>query len=157
MAREALTRLANAEKDALEGSDEPMDAAALADDIETSARDFGVELTVTRRVQEGTPRVPGRVARALVLAAMQAVANAVQHAEARALSVDVTGSAEPGGVTIRVRDAGRGFDVNAIPADRLGIRGSIIARVTAVGGRSTLDSSPAGTTVTLEWESGDRW
>lgn len=157
MAREALTRLANAEKDALEGSDEPMDAAALADDIETSARDFGVDLTVTRRVQEGTPRVPGRVARALVLAAMQAVANAVQHAEARALSVDVTGSAEPGGVTIRVRDAGRGFDVNAIPADRLGIRGSIIARVTAVGGRSTLDSSPAGTTVTLEWESGDRW
>ncbi|MDI9892060.1 MULTISPECIES: sensor histidine kinase [unclassified Microbacterium] len=157
MAREALTRLANAEKDALEGSDEPMDAAALADDIETSARDFGVELAVTRRVQEGTPRVPGRVARALVLAAMQAVANAVQHAEARALTVEVTGSAEPGGVTIRVRDAGRGFDVNAIPADRLGIRGSIIARVTAVGGRSTLDSSPAGTTVTLEWESGDRW
>jgi len=29
--------------------------------------------------------------------------------------------------------------------------------VTAVGGRSTVDSSPAGTTVTLEWESGDRW
>ncbi|SIR72148.1 sensor histidine kinase [Microbacterium sp. RURRCA19A] len=157
MAREALTRLANAEKDALEGSDEPMDAVALADDIETSARDFGVELAVTRRVQEGTPRVPGRVARALVLAAMQAVANAVQHAEARALTVEVSGSAEPGGVTIRVRDAGRGFDVNAIPADRLGIRGSIIARVTAVGGRSTVDSSPAGTTVTLEWESGDRW
>ncbi|RWR16392.1 ATP-binding protein [Microbacterium enclense] len=157
MAREALTRLANAEKDALEGSDEPMDAIALADDIETSARDFGVELVVSRRVQEGTPRVPGRVARALVLAAMQAVANAVQHAEARALTVEVAGSAEPGGVTIRVRDAGRGFDVNAIPADRLGIRGSIIARVTAVGGRSAVDSSPAGTTVTLEWESGDRW
>ncbi|MFM9745664.1 hypothetical protein ACKI2C_49770, partial [Streptomyces brasiliscabiei] len=82
MAREALTRLANAEKDALEGSDEPMDAVALADDIEKSARDFGVELVVVRRVQEGTPRVPGRVARALVLAAMQAVANAVQHADA---------------------------------------------------------------------------
>ena len=48
-----------------------------------------------------------------------------------------------------MRDAGRGFDVNAIPADRLGIRGSIIARVTAVGGRSAVDSTPAGTTVTL--------
>lgn len=134
-----------------------MDAAALADDIETSARDFGVDLDVVRRVQEGTPRVPGRVARALVLAAMQAVANAVQHAEAQALSVEVIGSAAPGGVTIRVRDAGRGFDIDAIPADRLGIRGSIIARVTAVGGRSTVDSGPAGTTVTLDWESGDRW
>lgn len=157
MAREALTRLANAEKDALEGSDEPVDATRLADDIEVSARDLGVELNVGRRVQPDTPRVPGRVARALVLAAMQAVANAVQHAEARGLSVEVAGYADPGSVVVRVRDAGDGFDLEAIPADRLGIRGSIMARVTAVGGRSDIESGPSGTTVTLEWESGDRW
>jgi len=157
MAREALTRLANAEKDALEGSDEPVDATRLADDIETSARELGVELTVVRRVQPGSPRVPGRVARALVLAAMQAVANAVQHAEARSLVVELAGFADPGSVTVRVRDAGGGFDLDAIPDDRLGIRGSILARVTAVGGRSDIDSGPSGTTVTLEWQSGDRW
>ncbi|MBM3715986.1 MAG: ATP-binding protein, partial [Actinobacteria bacterium] len=157
MAREALMRLANAEKDALEGSDEPVDAARLADDIEEAAHEFGVDLTVTRRVQSGTPRVPGRVARALVLAAMQAVANAVQHAEARGLSVELNGYADPGSVAVRVRDAGGGFDLSAIPEDRLGIRGSIIARVTAVGGRSDIDTGPAGTTVLLEWESGDRW
>ncbi|MFZ8758048.1 sensor histidine kinase [Microbacterium sp. HMH0099] len=157
MAREALMRLANAEKDALEGSDEPVDAARLADDIEEAAHEFGVDLTVTRRVQFGTPRVPGRVARALVLAAMQAVANAVQHAEARGLSVELNGYADPGSVAVRVRDAGGGFDLSAIPEDRLGIRGSIIARVTAVGGRSDIDTGPAGTTVLLEWESGDRW
>jgi signal transduction histidine kinase len=157
MAREALTRLANAEKDALEGSDAPVDAAGLADDIEASARDFGVNLTVRRRLDDATPRVPGRVARALVLAAMQAVANAVQHAEARGLAVEVSGYADPGSVVVRVRDAGAGFDLDAIPADRLGIRGSIMARVTAVGGRSDIESGPSGTTVTLEWESGDRW
>ncbi len=157
MAREALTRLANAEKDALEGSDAPVDAVGLADDIESAARELGVDLEVRRRIQEGTPRVPGRIARALSLAAMQAVANAVQHAEARGLSVEVSGYADPGSIAVRVRDAGDGFDLDAIPADRLGIRGSIIARVTAVGGRSDIESGPTGTTVTLEWESGDRW
>lgn len=157
MAREALTRLANAEKDALEGSDEPVDATRLADDIESAAHELGVDLAVQRRVQDGTPRVPGRVARALVLAAMQAVANAVQHADARGLAVQLSGSADPGSVTVRVRDTGGGFDVKDIPEDRLGIRGSIIARVTAVGGRSDIDTGASGTTVTLEWESGDRW
>ena len=108
-------------------------------------------------MQSDTPRVPGRVARALVLAAMQAVANAVQHAEARGLTVEVAGYADPGSVVGRVRDAGDRFHLEAIPADRLGIRGSIMARVTAVGGRSDIESGPSGTTVTLEWESGDRW
>lgn len=157
MAREALTRLANAEKDSLEGSDEPVPALRLADDIEIAARELGVDLVVTRTVEEGTPRVPGRVARALVLAAMQAVANAVQHADAQGLTVELTGDSAPGGVAVRVRDTGPGFDVAAIPADRLGIRGSINARLAAVGGRSDIDSTSAGTTVTLEWESGDRW
>jgi len=157
MAREALMRLANAEKDALEGSDEPVDATRLADDMESAARELGVDLVVQRRLQDGTPRVPGRVARALVLAAMQAVANAVQHADARGLTVELSGDADPGSVAVRVRDAGAGFDLAAIPEDRLGIRGSIIARVTAVGGRSDIDTGPTGTTVLLEWESGDRW
>ncbi|MDU0366078.1 ATP-binding protein [Microbacterium sp. NPDC089180] len=157
MAREALTRLANAEKDSLEGSDEPVPALRLADDIEVAARELGIDLVVTRAVEEGTPRVPGRVARALVLAAMQAVANAVQHADAQGLTVELTGDSAPGGVAVRVRDTGAGFDVAAIPDDRLGIRGSINARLAAVGGRSDIDSTSAGTTVTLEWESGDRW
>lgn len=157
MAREALTRLANAEKDAWEGSDEPVDAAHLADEIESAAREMGVETAVLRRLDDETPRVPGRVARALVLAAMQAVANAVQHADAAGLGVELRGRADPGGVTVRVRDAGGGFDIDRIPDDRLGIRGSIQARVTAVGGRTEIESGANGTTVTLHWESGDRW
>lgn len=157
MAREALTRLANAEKDALEGSDEPVPASRLADEIESAAGELGVRLQVDRELEDGTPRVPGRVARALVLAALQAVANAVQHADAQGLTVRVTGSASPGAVAVRVRDTGPGFDVASIAPDRLGIRGSIHARLAAVGGRSDIDSHQGGTTVTLEWESGDRW
>lgn len=157
MAREALTRLANAEKDALEGSDEPVPASRLADDIEAAARELGVQLSVIRQLDDDTPRVPGRVARALVLAALQAVANAVQHADAQGMTVQVTGSASPGGVVLRVRDTGPGFDVTSVAPDRLGIRGSIHARLAAVGGRSDIDSHAGGTTVTLEWESGDRW
>lgn len=157
MAREALTRLANAEDDPWEGTDEPVVVARLADDIEISARELGVTLAVTRAVEAGAPRVPGRVARALVLATMQAVANAVQHANARGLAVDVSAQADPGAVAVRVRDGGTGFDVAAIPDDRLGIRGSILARITAVGGHAEIESSPAGTTVIMHWESGDRW
>lgn len=157
MAREALMRLANAEKDPTEGSDEPVDAEHLAHDIETSARELGVTVAVGRSLHPDTPRVPGRVARALVLATMQAVANAVQHANAEGLAVDLHGHADPGGVVVRVRDTGSGFDVARIPDDRLGIRGSILARVTAVGGRTEIESGAAGTTVTMEWESGDRW
>ncbi len=157
MAREALTRLANAEKDALEGSDEPVPASRLADEIESAAGELGVRLRVDRELDEGTPRVPGRVARAIVLAALQAVANAVQHADARGLTVQLTGTASPAGVAVRVSDTGAGFDVTAIAPDRLGIRGSIHARLAAVGGRSDIESHAGGTTVTLEWESGDRW
>lgn len=157
MAREALMRLANAEKDAWEGSDEPVDAERLAEELEESARELGVQLHVARHIEAGTPRVPGRVAHALVLASLQAIANAVQHANAQGLAVELRGSADPGGVLVRVRDTGDGFDVDAIPEDRLGIRGSILARVTAVGGRTELESGASGTTVTMVWESGDRW
>src|SRR5689334_22962595 len=48
MAREALTRLANTEQDPEEGSDEPTDASALADDIEHVARELGVEIEAER-------------------------------------------------------------------------------------------------------------
>ncbi|MGX1701246.1 sensor histidine kinase [Microbacterium sp. NPDC055357] len=149
MAREALTRLANAEQDAREGSDAPQDSASLADDIEVAAREVGVQFAVQRSVVADAPSVPGRVARALVLATTQAIANAVQHAGGVGLTVTVDGTPER--IRIVVRDAGEGFDMAGVPDDRLGIRGSIIARVAAVGGTAQLESSRAGTVVVLDW------
>ncbi|MRH28935.1 ATP-binding protein [Microbacterium sp. SYP-A9085] len=153
MSREALTRLANAERDASMGSEAPVAADTIAREIETSAAELGHPLRV-ERVHTTDVRLPGVVARALTLAAAQAIANAIQHAGAAGLRVSVACEADPVQVAVRVRDGGPGFDLHAIPDDRLGIRGSIIARVAAVGGRASIDSSPDGTQVTLEWAEG---
>jgi len=154
MARDALTRLANTEQDSEEGSDEPREAASLADDIERAALELGVQVRVERTIAAHTPSMPGRIARALVLAATQAVANAAQHAGGSGLAVAVEGSAAPAHVRITVRDTGAGFDLDRVPHDRLGIRASIFARVAAVGGTSSIESDRDGTTVQLEWREG---
>jgi signal transduction histidine kinase len=150
MAREALTRLANAESDDPEGSDEPVSREQIAAGIERSAGELGVALDVQRSHIEGDEAVvPGRVARAVVLAATQAIANAVQHADGAGLRVAVSRAGR--GVRVEVTDAGPGVDVAAIPADRLGIRASIFARMAAVGGDATIESGVRGTVVSLTW------
>lgn len=150
MAREALTRLANAEQDAGEGSDEAVPVASIVSGIRRAGDDSGVELPMRVDVAGDTPPVPGRVARAIVLAAAQAVANAVQHAGARGLAVEV--HADDRIISVRVVDTGGGFAPASVPADRLGIRGSIVARMAAAGGRARVRTGPSGTSVHLDWE-----
>ncbi|WP_424445409.1 sensor histidine kinase [Microbacterium sp. CH-015] len=150
MAREALTRLANADHDSGEGPDDPVAPAGVAAGIQAAARELGAALTVRAEVASDAGVLPGRVARALVLAATQAIANAVQHAGAAGLQVTV--QARAAGIRVRIADAGGGFDPAAIPEDRLGIRGSIVARTAAVGGRARVQTTASGTVVTLEWE-----
>jgi signal transduction histidine kinase len=150
MAREALTRLANTEQDAQEGTDEPREAAAIADDIAAAAAELGAEVEVQREIAADSPPIPGRVARALILAATQALANALQHVDGAGLGVAVI--AREGRIRVEVHDAGSGFDLDAIPDDRLGIRASIVARVAAVGGTADLETGPHGTTVRLTWQ-----
>jgi signal transduction histidine kinase len=150
MAREALTRLANTEQDSHEGTDEPRDAAELADDIEAAAAELGADVEVHRDIAADSSPLPGRVARALALAATQAVANALQHAGGAGLGVAVVADNER--LRVEVHDAGEGFDLAAIPDDRLGIRASIVARIAAVGGVADIESGPHGTTVRLTWK-----
>ncbi|WP_194409139.1 sensor histidine kinase [Microbacterium cremeum] len=149
MAREALTRLANTEQDSHEGTDDPRDGLELADDIEAAAGELGADVDVHREIAPDIAPIPGRVARALTLAATQAVANALQHAGGAGLGVAVI--ARDGRVRVEVHDAGEGFDLDDIPDDRLGIRASIIARVAAVGGTADLETGSHGTTVRLTW------
>jgi signal transduction histidine kinase len=149
MAREALTRLANTEQDAHEGPDEPRDAHSIADDIDAASHELGADLLADRVIAENGPQVPGRVARALVLAATQAIANALQHAGGAGLTVAVDASGDE--VHIEVRDTGEGFDLEDVPDDRLGIRASIFARVAAVGGSADIDTGRGGTVVRLDW------
>lgn len=85
----------------------------------------------------------------LVKAAREAMLNAAKHSGADVIDV----YAEVMGATIEVfvRDRGRGFDPDHVPADRLGVRGSITERMARHQGRATIRSTPdRGTEVTLE-------
>ncbi|MDY0830332.1 ATP-binding protein [Microbacterium sp. BG28] len=155
MAREALTRLANTDRDVGEGSDAPVPVEAIVADIRRTIDDARCPAEFVVEVDPDTPEVPGRVARALALAAAQAISNAVEHAAGAGLVVRVSGSVEPGRVVIVVADSGPGFDIDDVPADRLGIRASILARVSAFGGSAEVVSSKDGTRVTMTWRAVD--
>nr|MCW2728879.1 ATPase [Aeromicrobium sp.] len=81
---------------------------------------------------------------ALVRAAREAMVNAAKHAGADRIDV----YAEAGGqqAQVFVRDRGAGFDLSAIADDRMGVRGSIIARIERHGGTATIRSEPGGGT-----------
>ncbi|KJL20754.1 sensor histidine kinase [Microbacterium azadirachtae] len=147
MAREALTRLANAEAPAQEGSEEPVQIERLAEDLRRAVGQMGLSIEVEHF---GHGAVPDRVARAMALAARQAIGNAVAHASGRGLAVVVEGHGDTG-LTVKVSDTGSGFDPAQVGADRLGIRASILARMAAVGGVATIESDRHGTVVTLGW------
>lgn len=148
MARDALTRLANTDRDPSEGSDAPVPVAAVIDGLDAALPEG---MVVVSDIEDAGPLIPGRVARALVLAATQAISNAVTHADGVGLRVVVVARCRPASVVVRVSDEGPGFDVDAVPADRLGIRASIRARIVAFGGRASIQSGPTGTQVVLEW------
>lgn len=149
MAREALTRLANTEAAvAHEGSDEPVGTAQIVIEMRRALSELGADAIVEERGSAGL--VPGRVARAVVLAGRQAIGNAVTHAHGRGLHLIVEGRDDEG-LTVTVTDAGDGFDIDAIGEDRLGIRASIVARMAGVAGTATIDSDDGGTTVVLGW------
>ncbi|WP_270366031.1 ATP-binding protein [Microbacterium algeriense] len=150
MAREALTRLANTEAAvAQEGSDEPVGAAQIVVELRRALSELGADAIVEER--GGVGLIPGRAARALVLAARQAIGNAVAHANGRGLHIIVEGHGDEG-IGVTISDTGPGFDVGAIGADRLGIRASIFARMAGVAGTADIRSDEHGTTVTLVWE-----
>ncbi len=90
--------------------------------------------------------------RALVAAAREALANAVRHSgsdEPISLYIEVAG----GRTEVFVRDRGQGFDADAIPEDRRGVRESIMGRMARHGGTAAVHSTPGqGTEVELVLE-----
>jgi len=83
---------------------------------------------------------------ALVRAVREALLNAVRHGSAPVSAYVEVGSAV---VEAFVRDHGPGFDVNAIPEDRLGVRESILGRMSRHGGSAALRRLEDGTEVSL--------
>lgn len=88
---------------------------------------------------------------ALVQAAREALHNAAKFAGSA--KVDLYAEVADGRVEVFVRDRGVGFDPAAIPADRRGVRESIVGRMERHGGRATITAAPgAGTEVELTME-----
>jgi signal transduction histidine kinase/phage shock protein PspC (stress-responsive transcriptional regulator) len=86
---------------------------------------------------------------ALLQAAREAMVNAAKYAEAP--SVSVYAEVEGDEVAIFVRDRGKGFDLERMPPDRMGVRGSIIGRMERNGGTAKVRTAPGeGTEVRLE-------
>jgi signal transduction histidine kinase/phage shock protein PspC (stress-responsive transcriptional regulator) len=89
--------------------------------------------------------------RPLVLAAREAMVNAAKHSGAD--KVDVYAEMGGGTVEVFVRDRGKGFEQQQVPADRLGVRNSIIDRMQRHGGTADIRTAPGeGTEVRLSME-----
>ncbi len=83
----------------------------------------------------------------LASAAREAMLNAARHAGGE-ISVYIEGSVT--GVDVFIRDRGAGFDLDAVPGDRLGVRQSIIGRMRRAGGSARVRSDEGGTEVHLQ-------
>ncbi len=122
------------------------DFGAAAEQIVADVEDeHGV---VVELVVVGKCRLDERLA-SMLQAAREAMVNAARHAGTETISVYV--EIENAGVTVFVRDRGRGFDLADVPADRLGVKESIVGRMERNGGRAVIRTSPGtGTEVRLE-------
>ncbi|WP_144714007.1 sensor histidine kinase [Curtobacterium pusillum] len=150
MARNAIDHLEAA------ASDGPGDAPPVSlTDLRTRIADAVGALAAPVRVHEGhvgSIRLPATVADAIASAALQAAVNSVQHAGGPDVDRWILVEQRGAGVHVEVGDRGAGFDVAAIPAERLGVRRSIIERVVAVDGRAEVVTAPGdGTRVLLDW------
>ncbi|MCT9869345.1 ATP-binding protein [Paenarthrobacter aurescens] len=83
---------------------------------------------------------------ALVQAAREAMLNAARHGGG---TVSVYLESTAGSTEIFIKDRGPGFDLDAVPEDRLGVKESIIGRMKRHGGTATITSSSDGTEVRL--------
>jgi signal transduction histidine kinase len=88
---------------------------------------------------------------ALVQAAREAMVNAAKYGGDEA--VQVYAETEEQRVFVSVRDRGPGFDLATVPADRMGVRESIIGRMERNGGTARIHPAPGGgTEVELDME-----
>jgi signal transduction histidine kinase/phage shock protein PspC (stress-responsive transcriptional regulator) len=74
---------------------------------------------------------------ALVQAAREAMVNAAKYA-GQAGAISVFAEVDASDVTVFVRDRGPGFDLDALPEDRRGVRDSILGRVERNGGTARI-------------------
>ncbi len=111
-----------------------------------ASHDISVEI-----VSAGLEEIPSEIAQSLTEATLQAIDNALRHSAASRIRL-ILGHPDAAGIAIQVNDDGKGFNLERLPKDRLGIRTSIQARIESVGGSAKISSEVGeGTTVELRW------
>ncbi|EFO81812.1 two-component sensor histidine kinase [Oscillochloris trichoides DG-6] len=129
-------------------------AALIAADLRTLLRQIGDRLTGHTGIQveltvEGHAPIPAEVKIALYRIAQEAFNNIAKHANAT--QVHVTLRMTPEEIVLMVRDDGQGFDIAALPADRMGLR-IMAERTAAIGMSLHITSTPRqGTEVFVRW------
>lgn len=144
-----VVRLARAQERELRGwlyRDPGKEAGQLSEGIKTAAAE--VEDSLGHAVEVVTVGDCAMTERheALVQAAREAMLNAARHGGG---AVSVYLEVTDGAAEVFVKDRGPGFDPEAVPADRLGVRESIVGRMNRHGGTATINSSQDGTEVRL--------
>ncbi|WP_053586346.1 ATP-binding protein [Actinomyces sp. oral taxon 414] len=135
----------------------PATAGEMSAALERMVASFPARIDVRTRIR-GETDLPPAVARALLLAARQAVANSVRHADptGRGVRRAILLECRDGALSIRIEDDGVGFAATAHPG-RLGIADSIERRVADAGAGVEIRSAPGeGTSVVLRWKSAGR-
>jgi signal transduction histidine kinase len=119
-------------------------AGALREVVREIEDTYGIDVEL---VTVGEAQVDEALA-PIVAATREAVTNAAKHAGSGL--VDLYAEVGPGQVEVFVRDRGAGFDPDAVPSDRQGVRSSIIDRMARHGGSAEIRSTPGtGTEVRL--------
>jgi hypothetical protein len=98
--------------------------------------------------------MPLQAAEAVYSAAVQAMVNSLQHAgqDPRVSRWVAIRGALPAGIEVEVGDTGAGFSFVDLPAERMGLRVSIVERVTNAGGAVEIDSAvDEGTVISIRW------
>ncbi|MFT4216348.1 MAG: ATP-binding protein [Micropruina sp.] len=103
---------------------------------------------------DSTLRVNAAAASVLGQAAREAASNVTRHAEAEncTITVSVRADRQEQQVRVDIRDDGKGFDPDAVPENRFGIRVSMRERLRHIGGTVDIVSGAGeGTLVSLVW------
>lgn len=144
-----VVRLARAQERELRGwlyRDPGKDAGQLSEGLNAAAAEVEDSLGHAVEVVTVGDCAMSERHEALVQAAREAMLNAARHGGgAVSVYLEVTEDA----AEVFVKDRGPGFDPDAVPADRLGVRESIVGRMNRHGGTATITSSPDGTEVRL--------
>ena len=129
------------------GPDAVIATREAAEEIRLRAARFS---SVELRIDDRGGSLPADVVQEVSAAASEAIRNARRHSGAEHVFVDALFAQDR--IRVVVRDEGIGFVVAAVPAERLGVRDSIIRRIEEIGGRAEIISThDAGTEVSLSW------